>query len=100
HTSSKRDWSSDVCSSDLEVDRFRAAYGGNAEDRPRQAVLFGTTNESSGFLLDTTGNRRFWPIHVGATNADRVFALTDSDIDQVRSEERRVGKECRAWSEK
>ena len=69
-----------------EVDRFRAAYGGNAEDRPRQAVLFGTTNESSGFLLDTTGNRRFWPIHVGATNADRVFALTDSDIDQVWAE--------------
>lgn len=69
-----------------ESDRYRAAYGYNSEDRPRRSVLFGTTNETSGFLLDTTGNRRFWPIHVNAQDARRVFALTDAEIDQYWAE--------------
>lgn len=69
-----------------ESDRFRAAYGYNSEDRPRRSVLFGTTNETSGFLLDTTGNRRFWPIHVNAQDARRVFALTDAEVDQYWAE--------------
>ena len=69
-----------------ESDRYRAAYGYNSEDRPRRSVLFGTTNETSGFLLDTTGNRRFWPIHVNAQNARRVFALTDVEVDQYWAE--------------
>lgn len=69
-----------------ESDRFRAAYGHNSEDRPRRTVLFGTTNETSGFLLDTTGNRRFWPVHINAQNARRVFALTDAEVDQYWAE--------------
>lgn len=69
-----------------ESERYRAAYGHNAEDRPRRSVLFGTTNETSGFLMDTTGNRRFWPIHINAQNARRVFALTDAEVDQYWAE--------------
>src|SRR5438128_11185841 len=60
HTSCYRDWSSDVCSSDLVVSRPRARHN---------------------------------PLAPLATLAARRFQLS------VRSEERRVGKECRSrWS--
>jgi hypothetical protein len=47
------------------VDRQRDPYGRAPEDVPRRCVFVGTTNES-GFLKDSTGSRRFWPLDVGA----------------------------------
>jgi len=46
------------------TDRVRLAYRRNAEDYPRQSVFIGTINpeEGGGYLKDTTGNRRFWPV--------------------------------------
>src|SRR5437868_13340431 len=58
HTRSKRDWSSDVCSSDL-------------------AIVIG-------------GGNIFRGVAPGAQGMDRATA------DYMRSEERRVGKECRS----
>ncbi len=45
-------------------DRQRDAYGRVPETHPRQSVFIGTTN-SSDYLLDQTGGRRFWPIACG-----------------------------------
>ena len=45
-------------------DRFRAPYGRQAQDHPRQCIFVGTTNEA-GYLRDPTGARRFWPIPCG-----------------------------------
>lgn len=56
-------------------DWFRAPYARLLENHPRQCVFVGTTNEGT-YLVDKTGNRRFWPIRVGyidlaALQADR-----------------------------
>ncbi len=48
-------------------DAYRAAYGRVVERHPRTAIICGTTNSTTGFLRDTTGNRRFWPVTVKAT---------------------------------
>src|SRR5256884_1066564 len=74
HTRCSRDWSSDVCSSDL---------GAAASQVGPEALSLATIlNKELGMPL-------------GKTTAvlDKAFGLT------LRSEERRVGKECRSrWS--
>src|SRR2546429_3650076 len=77
HTRCSRDWSSDVCSSDLRDLSARGAL-------PPTLIL--TTFDDSDVVLDG--------IRAGA----RGFLLKDVSYQQ-RSEERRVGKECRSrWS--
>src|SRR5206468_5684622 len=94
HTRSDRDWSSDVCSSDLFIaTRWRQRSNSSAEwtthlrcagtdKRPRKSSL----RWNSGARL-----RRCWQ------RSSRTFWLCPSR----RSEERRVGKECRAewWAD-
>jgi predicted P-loop ATPase len=67
-------------------DKFRVAYGRRVTSHPRQGILVGTTN-SSGFLRDITGNRRFWPVTIDPSNRS-VFPwdLTDYDVDQIWAE--------------
>lgn len=42
-------------------DRFRAPYGREPEDWPRQTCFFGTINPDGEYFKDRTGNTRYWP---------------------------------------
>ncbi len=46
-------------------DRARPAYGRVLERKPRRGILWATTNDEE-YLQSETGNRRFWPLTVGA----------------------------------
>jgi predicted P-loop ATPase len=49
-----------------KVDRCRVPYGRVTEDFPRTCVFIGTYNpDGAGWLKDTTGGRRFWPVVCG-----------------------------------
>ena len=70
----------------LRSDRFRAAYGRHVKELPRCCVFFGTTNTSD-YLRDRTGNRRFWPVDVGlAPSAKSVWTDLPGEIDQLWAE--------------
>lgn len=45
---------------------YRPPFGRWDTTRPALASFIGTVNNSSGFLVDVTGNRRFWIIKTGA----------------------------------
>src|SRR2546422_3177764 len=75
HTRCSRDWSSDVCSSDLDAELFGNANAGLEEDSANRKLL----EVAFGFAEG--------PFH------------RDKCRQGSRSEERRVGKECRSrWS--
>lgn len=70
----------------LQVDRFRAAYGRHVKEMPRCCVFFGTTN-STEYLQDLTGNRRFWPIDVGVAKPYKsVWEDLDKELDPLWAE--------------
>src|SRR5699024_11895632 len=82
HTRSKRDWSSDVCSSDLDTQ----------EAIEETELAASSTIEESQEIVsepEVVNNRE---------NIEKTEPTTSSVDDQEivsRSEERRVGKECR-----
>src|SRR3546814_20854970 len=96
------DWSSDVCSSDLvllldeptnhlDLD-MREALAEALSDFDGAIVLVSHDRHLIGLVSDP-----FWRVH------DGVVEPFDGDLDEYRSEERRVGKEgvstCRSrWS--
>src|SRR5206468_7839668 len=91
HTRSDRDWSSDVCSSDLHV-----AAEGLAEDLGLRAALLSGNPVG---LPDEVGGQRGWGrLRRRASPAMYSHRMSRALVLAVcaRSEERRVGKECRA----
>src|SRR5207247_6222130 len=96
HTRSTRDWSSDVCSSDLEFDPLHPL---------RVAVLGPKTANADAFLeaVDKADAAIRWlssNVDLVAIGHLEMFLPHDVDLDLLdearRSEERRVGKERRA----
>lgn len=63
------------------VDRARPAYARFREDKHRQNIFVGTTNDDK-YLRDTTGNRRFWPVKTGTID----LAGLERDRDQLWAE--------------
>ena len=68
-------------------DKYRMAYGRRVQSFPRQCVFFATTNNNE-FLNDKTGNRRYWPVHVGKNliRKDMWDENIQEEIDQVWAE--------------
>src|SRR2546429_3302235 len=82
HTRCSRDWSSDVCSSDLEAWRRKVAGHFCLHFLPP-------------YSPELNPIERVWKLVRRRCLHNRYFAA----LDDVRSEERRVGKECRSrWS--
>src|SRR3712207_7780505 len=85
HTRYWRDWSSDVCSSDL-VDKFEKPYKKLLDGGVKFYAALGNHDEPA--------QRFYKPFNM---DGKRFYKFDKGDID--RSEERRVGKECRSrWS--
>lgn len=73
----------------LRADIYRQAYGHNVSEFKRRCVFFGTCNTTE-FLQDMTGNRRFWPVDARVqAPAKSVFDdLSASEVDQIWAEAR------------
>src|SRR5690606_40890170 len=89
HTRFSRDWSSDVCSSDLGGFRLQQPGGVHATRAARAhlSALLGV------FVLLKAA--AYWLDRYGLAFSERGFVHGPSytDVNAVRSEERRVGKE-------
>lgn len=70
-----------------QEDRYRAPYARFSETRPRRCVFVGTTNSTS-FLADRTGNRRFLPVACDISRArlDLFAPATDEHVKQAWAE--------------
>src|SRR5699024_12236524 len=88
HTRSKRDWSSDVCSSDLDDPA--------AESIPVHMNSNGTLSDEDAKFASQYAAQLLNPLRQKAGSP--VYKITNGSlkIAQDRSEERRVGKECRS----
>src|SRR5206468_9998153 len=90
HTRSDRDWSSDVCSSDLTVDSELAqSYETVAEENEQELWSKRLNGREISRLLARA------EASVGADDEIRASFSAFRKTAAARSEERRVGKECR-----
>lgn len=63
----------------MQVDKTRPSYGRNTVEYARQCVLAASVNPKAGqgYLTDSTGNRRFWPVACTAIDLERLERKRD-----------------------
>lgn len=79
------------------TDAYRPPYGRSVVDVPRQCVFAGTVNpEGLGYLNDSTGARRFWPVKCEAVRPLDYAGLA-ANRDQIWAEAYSLFVEGRQW---
>lgn len=70
-----------------EVDSYRGSHQKHTQDRPRQSVMFGSSNPDD-FLKSKHGNRRFWPVTIAIYDPEKDVweDLTEAEVQQVWAE--------------
>lgn len=76
-----------------QVDHVRPPYARGIGEFPRTCVIVGTTNNKE-FLVDETGNRRFWPVEVPG---DIDIPTVEAERDQIWAEAVRAFDEGERW---
>lgn len=63
----------------MQVDKTRPSYGRHTVEYPRQCVLAASVNPKAGqgYLTDSTGNRRFWPVACTAIDLEKLARKRD-----------------------
>src|SRR5699024_11426331 len=93
HTRSKRDWSSDVCSSDLMCLFVDIFWDKIKENRNEKKAIY---LDEIWRLIGVTSNKDVASFIYKIFKTIRKYGGSGVAITQDRSEERRVGKECRS----
>lgn len=76
------------------VDRVVLPYAKVLSEHPRQCVFFGTINPGeTGYLTDTTGNRRYWPVKVAKAD----LGLIEDRRDQLWAEAVHAYRDGERW---
>ncbi len=77
-----------------EAENYRPPYGRNDVHSPRKCVFAATVNpETAGYLRDSTGNRRYWPIEC----TKQAPELSPEVRDQLWAEAKRRFLEGEKW---
>lgn len=67
-------------------DIYRASFGRRATPHLRQCIFIGTTNAENGYLRDTAGNRRFWPVRTPGGGKKKVWKMSTEEVCQIWAE--------------